>query len=47
MTKPYEQTGLTLKAVQPNSISKTHIALRFNHLHFWPSVHVSSFVFAM
>ena len=41
----YKQIRLTLKAVQPNSISKTYIAIRFNLLHFWPSVR--SFVFAV
>ena len=41
----YKQTWLTLKTVQPNSISNCHIAIRFNLLHFWPSV--PSFVFAV
>ncbi len=41
----YKQTRLTLKTVQPNSISKTHIAIHFNLLHFWPSV--LSFLFAV
>ncbi len=36
---------LTLKIVQPNSISKTHFAIRFNLLYFWPPV--LSFVFAV
>ncbi len=40
-----KQTRLTLKTVQSNSISKTHTAIRFNLLHFWPSV--PSFVFAV
>ncbi len=33
------KTRLTLKTVQPNNISKTHIAIRFNLRHFWLSVH--------
>jgi len=31
------EINFDLKTVQPNSISKTHIAIRFNLLHFWPS----------
>ena len=33
-----ETSRLTLTTVQPNSISKTYIAIRFSLLHFWPSV---------
>ncbi len=37
---------LTLKTnIQPNKISKTHIAIRFNPRHIWPSV--PSFVFPL
>ena len=36
----YKQTRLTFNS----SMSKTHIAVRFNLLHFWPSV--PPFVFA-
>ena len=43
--KSFKQIRLTLKTVQPNSISKAHITIRFNLLHFWPSV--PSFVFAV
>lgn len=39
------EINFDLKTVQPNSISKIHIAIRFNLLHFWPSV--PSFVFAV
>ncbi len=34
----YKQTRLTLKTVQPDSILKTYIPIRFNLLHFWPPV---------
>ena len=36
---------ITLKTVQPNSISQTYITIRFNLLHFYPSA--PSFVFAV
>ena len=36
---------INFETVQPSSISKTLIVIRFNLLHFWPSV--PSFVFAV
>ena len=40
-----EANEINFETVQPNSISKTHIAIRFNLLHFWSSI--PSFVFAV
>ena len=38
VVKGCKQTRLTLKMIQLDSFSKTHIAIRFNPIHFCPSV---------
>ena len=43
--KSFKQVRVTLITVQPNNISKTHIAIHFDLLHFWPSVR--SFIFTV